>query len=248
MENKNNKVIRFVCASDTHGMTDNLKIPDGDVFIHAGDWSNVGEPEKVQKFNDFLASLPHPIKVVIAGNHEVSFDIENYDRLKDHFLTHMRNPCDPIKVRAMLTNCIYLEDSFTMVHGYKIYGSPWSPEFFNWGFNAKRGEEIMKIWDKIPDDTEILITHGPPYGIMDDDVMVGERIGCHDLLKVVKERVKPLVHVFGHVHEGHGVIEEDGTKFINAAICDEHYKPILEPIIFELPVKEEKETEKKSDK
>ncbi len=81
MEQQSGKTIKFVCVSDTHGLCDRLVVPDGDVLLHAGDFSNVGEPEIVEEFNEWLGRLPHPIKVVIAGNHDLSFDVENYPEL-----------------------------------------------------------------------------------------------------------------------------------------------------------------------
>jgi len=232
--------IRFVCLSDTHGRTKDFdfEVPEGDVLIHSGDFTNVGEPHQVAEFNEWLGKQPHPIKIVIAGNHEVSFDVQNYKELAPKF--HKKFPdLDPIKTRALLTNCTYLENSFTEVHGYKVYGSPWSPELCGWAFNAERGKEIADIWEKIPTDTDILITHGPPYGILDFDEMLDRKEGCEDLLKAVRDRVKPLYHVFGHIHEGHGVLKKHGTTFVNASTCDISYVPNQRPIVFELPVKGE---------
>jgi len=230
--------IRFVCLSDTHGHTNDFEfeIPDGDVLIHAGDFSDIGEPHQVVEFNEWLGKQPQPIKIVIAGNHDLSFDVANYKNLAPEFHKDLP-PIDPVKTKALLTNCIYLEDSSTEVYGYKVYGSPWSPELCGWGFNAKRGKEIADIWDKIPTDTDILITHGPPYGILDYDSIQNENGGCEDLLKAVKNRIKPLYHVFGHYHEGYGVLKKHKTTFVNASTCDLHYKPIQKPITFDLPVK-----------
>jgi len=234
------KKIRFVCLSDTHGLTKDFdfEVPPGDVLIHSGDFTNVGEPHQVAEFSEWLGKQPHPIKIVIAGNHEISFDVENYKLLAPWFHRKI-GPVDPVKTKELLKNCIYLENSSTEVHGYKVYGSPWSPELWGWAFNAKRGEEIAKIWEKIPTDTDILITHGPPHGIMDYDEISKENEGCEELLKAIKERIKPLVHVFGHIHEGYGVFKQDGTTFINAATCDMHYVPNQKPIVFDLPVKGE---------
>jgi len=109
---------------------------------------------------------------------------------------------------------IYLNDTGTTIEGLKIWGSPVQPEFFNWAFNRERGEDICKHWDLIPDDTDILITHGPAFGIL-DRVLEGEYVGCSDLLKKIKQ-IKPKIHAFGHIHEAYGQCEEDGTTFINA--------------------------------
>ena len=115
---------RFVCISDTHNRTDRLDypIPDGDVLIHAGDFTNYGTRDQVIHFNKFLSTLNHSYKVVIAGNHDISFDLENYDSLWSYF---SRNKDEAEEIRQLLTNCIYLEDEEVNVLGFRIFGSPW---------------------------------------------------------------------------------------------------------------------------
>ena len=115
---------RFVCISDTHNRTDKIghAIPDGDILIHAGDFTNFGSRDQVVHFNNFLSTLNHSHKVVIAGNHDISFDLEHYDSLWSHF---SRNKDDPVEIRQQLTNCIYLEDEEVTVLGFRIFGSPW---------------------------------------------------------------------------------------------------------------------------
>lgn len=118
---------RFVCLSDTHSKTSQLSVPPGDVLLHAGDFSNVGLPGDIEKFNAFLGSLPHPYKVVIAGNHDLTFDVNSYQDTFKRFGHPEKYDCH--KVKSMLTNCIYLEDEETSVLGFKIYGSPWYDDF-----------------------------------------------------------------------------------------------------------------------
>ena len=126
-----------------------------------------------------------------------------------------------------------MNDSGITIDGIKIWGSPIQPEFFNWAFNRKRGAEIDKHWQLIPDDTDILVTHGPPFGYLDETARM-ERVGCVDLLKRIDE-IKPKVHVFGHIHEGYGTaINDRDTLFINASVLDEHYRLVNEPICFEI--------------
>jgi hypothetical protein len=179
--------IRFVCISDTHNRTKDLndRIPSGDVLIHAGDFTSVGKVNEVRIFNDFLATLPHQHKVVIAGNHDLSFEPATFDSTYPR-LGHGR-PDDHRNAKELLTNCIYLEDSAVELFGIKIWGSPWTPWFFDWAFNAERGAECASKWDLIPDDTAVLITHGPPlgYGDLCED---GQRAGCADLLQTVQVR------------------------------------------------------------
>lgn len=104
------------------------------------------------------------------------------------------------------------------------------------GFNAPRGEACRAIWDRIPDDTDVLVTHGPPLGY-GDLCRSGVRAGCYDLLRAVKERVRPAFHVFGHIHEGYGATTDDTTVFVNAATCSLRYKPTNPPLVFDLPNK-----------
>ena len=115
---------RFVCISDTHNRTDRMDhpIPDGDVLIHAGDFTNCGTRDQVIHFNKFLSTLNHPYKVVIAGNHDISFDLQSYSSLWSYF---SRNKEEPEEIRKQLTDCIYLEDEEVNVLGFRIFGSPW---------------------------------------------------------------------------------------------------------------------------
>lgn len=99
-----------------------------------------------------------------------------------------------------LKHCIYLEDSGIEIFGIKIYGSPWVP-IHSMGFNVERGAALLDIWNKIPDDTDILVTHGPPLGF-GDLTAARNHVGCCELLSTIRERVKPKFNIFGHVHEG----------------------------------------------
>jgi len=205
-------VLKIIAISDTHGLHESLKIPDGDVLIHAGDLTRHGSLDDVLEFNDFLGSLPHPNKIVIAGNHDFCFE-------KD------RKACE-----ELLTSCIYLQDQEVIIDGIKFYGSPWQPWFYDWAFNLQRGPEIQAKWELIPKDTNVLITHGPPFGI-GDLTFQKDHAGCADLLDVV-ERIKPAVHIFGHIHEGYGVIKRKDTTFINASSFDQLHRLVNLPIAF----------------
>lgn len=236
------KEITFVCISDTHTKTYGLSLPPGDVLIHAGDFSFTGLHEEIEDFNKYLAGLKFEYKVVIAGNHDLTFDLENYEpNLRERFHSYAyknknKKSFTAKEVKEKLTECIYLEDSSCELFGYKIYGSPWTPTFYDWGFNLSRGKEILEKWKKIPTDTDILITHGPPYKIL-DKCADGFNAGCEDLLREIKERIKPKFHIFGHIHEGYGVFNEEGTTYINASICTLSYKPNNKPIVFKMPIK-----------
>jgi hypothetical protein len=132
----------------------------------------------------------------------------------------------------MVTKAHYLEDSGIEIAGVKFWGSPWQPEFYDWAFNLPRGQALADKWALIPDDIDVLITHGPPLGIL-DQVITGDHVGCADLLEAV-QLIKPKVHIFGHIHEGYGRIEQNGTVFINASVCTARYRPINPPIVVEV--------------
>lgn len=121
--------IRFVCLSDTHTKTNRIRVPDGDVLLHTGDFTNVGGPDDVHNFNLFLGSLPHQYKIVIAGNHDMSFDEKNLAQLRRDF--GLNPSFESSAVKAMLTNCVYLEETGIQIMGYNIWGSPWTPTFYN---------------------------------------------------------------------------------------------------------------------
>lgn len=230
---KQPNTIRFVCLSDTHNRTKYIAVPDGDVLLHSGDFTGAGSDKEVVSFNTFLGKLPHPYKVVIAGNHDLSFDLENYQSLCRNFGNLYG--INAAETKAKLTNCIYLEDSGVSVLGYYIYGSPWTPTFFDWAFNLDRGENIKKKWDMIPANTEILLTHGPPHNIL-DKCHDGFSAGCEDLLQKIQE-ISPLVHLFGHIHEGYGSHFDGVTNYINGSNCTLRYQPTNKPLVFDLPMR-----------
>lgn len=206
--------MKIVCISDTHNQHEAFKIPDGDMLIHAGDFSSSGRLKELTNFNTWLGTLPHKYKIIIAGNHDFLFERE------------------PNLAKSLITNAIYLEDSGIVLEGLKFWGSPVSPRFFNWAFNRSRGKEIKAHWDLIPSDTDVLITHGPPYNIL-DKVYSGEKVGCVDLYNKIKE-VMPKVCIFGHIHEGYGSIVENRVTYINASSVNVRYKPVNEPIVIDL--------------
>lgn len=217
-------MVKVVCISDTHTYHRSVDLPPGDILVHAGDFSYRGREEEVRPFGEWMRSLPYKYKICIAGNHDLSFE---------------RNPA---QARAWLrgdvedSSLIYLQDqtAYLDIDGRRIlvYGSPWQPEFGNWAFNLKRGVELKKKWDKIPTGINILITHGPPAGILDlcDH---GERVGCEELYEAVK-RVNPKLHVFGHIHEAYGVEVIADTTFVNASNCTLRYNPSNKPIVIEI--------------
>lgn len=206
------KAIKIVAISDTHSLHDDLIVPNGDILIHCGDATNVGSVQDVIQFNSWLGTLPHKYKIFVAGNHDFLFQTQ------------------PGLAKVMMTNCIYLQDEQIEIEGLKIYGSPWTPFFNDWAFGLERGKEIKRVWDNIPKNLDILITHGPPYGYLDSLPSTGH-IGCEELIKTIK-RVKPKYHLFGHIHNGYGKAIVNKINLINCAICDESYSPVNKPMEF----------------
>lgn len=218
--------MKIVAISDTHNRHGRLVIPECDLLIHAGDFTGQGMQSEVKAFAQWLDTLPAKDIIIVPGNHEEVFE-----------------RCYPQSKKWITDECpgaIVLVDETVVIDGVKIHGSPVTPWFMDWAWNRARDWKeaqfrnvglIQPHWDAIPEGTNILITHGPPYEILDELAYVdgtpkGQFIGCQQLLKRVKE-VKPDLHIFGHIHT-HGGREkhEDGTSFYNVAVCDEMYVPI----------------------
>lgn len=207
-----------VCVSDTH-LRHQFEVPAGDILIHAGDLTMSGSVEEVEEGLDWLASFPHRWKVLIAGNHDFLFE-----RAPDEARRLVR--------KYEGKGLRYLQDEEVVVEGIRIYGSPWQPWFMDWAFNLSRGPALKAKWDLIPGGVDILVTHGPPAGIM-DFVLRGDRVGCEELLPAVK-RTKPAFHIFGHIHGAHGVVKRGETLFVNACICGEDYSVSFEPVVLKV--------------
>ena len=188
--------MRIVAVADTHLFHGELVVPDGDVFVHAGDLCRGGELAELREAAAWLAELPHRHKIVIAGNHDWAF------------------ADDPAAARALMGGgVIYLEDEGATIEGVRFWGSPWQPAFHDWAFNLPRGEPLAAIWRGIPTALDVLITHGPPAGIGDRSP-VGGRGGCADLRARV-EVVAPRLHLFGHIHQDGGAWRRGATLFAN---------------------------------
>ncbi len=193
--------MRIVAVADTHQFHDELQVPAGDVFVHAGDMCRAGDLDELAAAARFILSLPHRHKIIIAGNHDWAF-------------VHT-----PETARALFgPDVIYLQDSEAKVEGVRFYGSPWQPEYNDWAFNLPRGAELAARWALIPQGIDVLVTHGPPAGIGDrysaDGYHQIGRQGCADLRARVA-KVQPRLHMFGHIHQDGGLWQEDGTTFAN---------------------------------
>ena len=211
--------MRITFISDTHTKHNQISndLPGGDIIIHAGDFMNSGYTwEEIYPFLKWYDDLDnYNTKIFIAGNHDRLFEDRNQE------------------ARGLLTGyktIDYLQDETIIVNNAKIYGSPWQPEFYNWAFNLPRnGEDLREKWFNIPNSTDILITHGPPFGHLDITPYGNLNVGC-ELLRVRLDSLKPKIHVFGHVHSGYGYKFHEGTHFINAAVLNERYRYENKPI------------------
>lgn len=203
---------RIVCISDTHGDHRDLDIPNGDILIHAGDISPVwGSINELPDFNDWLGNLPHKHKIFIAGNHDNEFESRRY-------------VCD-----QLITNGTYLENSSVIVEGLSIFGSPHTVPFAG-AFNTSDGAR-KNMWKRIPDNTDIVITHGPPATILDKNIY-GDSCGDGFLYARIRE-IMPKLHVFGHIHEDYGFFKSDfGTMFVNASISNGNR--LNDPIVIDI--------------
>ncbi|MGL5979382.1 MAG: metallophosphoesterase family protein [Phocaeicola sp.] len=208
--------MKIIFISDTHGKHHQIELPEGDMIIHSGDISGRGRVNEVEDFLGWFTSLDCKYKIFIAGNHVFYFENKSQNSIQE----------------LMPEGVYYLCDSSVEIGGFRIYGSPITPFFYNWAFNRHRGNDIKRYWDVIPDDKDILITHGPAYGILDRTVG-GDNVGCEELLSAIKSK-KPRYHLFGHIHEGYGVFEEDGTIFINGSSLDENDLTVHAPITIEM--------------
>lgn len=201
------------CISDLHGFYPSLQ--GGDLLIIAGDLTARDTYNEYGLFNEWLCDLDYQKKIIIAGNHDGYLQAKKAQ--KKYF-------CDGS----------YLEDSFEEYEGLKIWGSPWTPTFYNWYFMKNRGPPIKEKWDLIPEDIDILVTHGPPFGILDrvrnrrGDYT--DHVGCSDLLIKCGYLKNLKLHVFGHIHEGYGHKQINGCHLVNASHVNEVYDPINKPI------------------
>lgn len=218
--------MKITCISDLHGHLPQLG--SGDLLIVAGDLTARDRLHEYGTFFEWLARQQYTKKIIIAGNHDGYFTGN-----------------DPKEAAKQLCGMgadsfEYLCDSACEFEGLKVWGSPWTPTFYDWHFMKDRGAAIKEKWDLIPSDTDILITHGPPFGILDkvkfsSKANKGNFAGCEELRKAI-ERIQPRLHIFGHVHEGYGTTVLKCTPHdvlcVNASIMNENYDPVNKPISF----------------
>ncbi|QSP94006.1 metallophosphatase domain-containing protein [Marinobacter salinisoli] len=210
--------MRLVCISDTHSLHDQLPdLPAGDVLVHAGDCTGTGKLRRGFEFVEWFAAQPHEHKILIAGNHDFCFE-DHPEWMQEH--------CENQGV-------IYLEDSSVVIDGVKFHGSPWTPVFRDMAFNAKPKlmQEKMKL---VPDDTQVLITHGPPRRLFDYVPADDLHVGCLSIAARLPFLKQLRAHIFGHIHEGYGKQEKDGVISANVSTCTSRYEPTNPAVVIDL--------------
>jgi Icc-related predicted phosphoesterase len=202
--------MRLVCISDTHGHDlEKLKLPEGDILLHAGDVSDRGTIAEIAMFNSHCAKVKH------LYTHGIYTCMGNHD-----FLAEKAH----IMCQELLSNCKMMINKSITIDGLNFYFSPYTPWFFNWAFNFKEQdlEQARNHWARIPDDTNVLITHGPPRTLLDITPR-GQHVGCGPLLHRTLDLQNLLLHVFGHIHCGYSHEQHRNKHYINASSCNEQY-------------------------
>lgn len=208
--------MKIVLISDTHNLHQNLKLPKGDILIHSGDFTKTGTKAEITDFLDWFSQQEHPHKVLIAGNHDFYMEkIQEKDIQK-----------------LIPTNIHYLNNQLLELQGLRIWGSPVTPMYKKrWAFNKVRGIDIQKIWDLIPPKLDILIIHGPAYGIL-DTILDGRQVGCQNLRDSIFQK-KPKLVCFGHIHEARGLETHQNIQFVNASSVDRYQTKVHPAFVFE---------------
>jgi Icc-related predicted phosphoesterase len=214
--------MKIIALSDTHNQHNHIRVPDGDILVHCGDFTNQGTLDEITSFADWFAQLPHKWKILVFGNHEVSTDIGFYDSNWKDLHSHKMKIIPPTfwTQRGITVLC----NETIKIQGYNIWGHPALPFQYNlhaWGYRSP--EDSSSMWSRVPADTDIILTHSPPYGIL-DETLNGVNIGNEDMLVNVVDRIKPRMCIFGHVHNP-GTCTEWGILFNNVAMCND--KPEL---------------------
>lgn len=218
--------LTIVAFSDTHGLHAEMDhaIPEGDVLIHAGDFCRGGMMDEVRQFAAWLGKLPHRHKLVTPGNH---------DRPVEEDEPGCRALFDEQGIQLLIGET-------TVIEGFQFYGAPFTPTFGNWHFMRARGAEIRAVWEAIPEDADVVITHGPAYGHGDRTIPwradPPRHAGCFELLARLRV-IQPNLHIFGHIHEDYGATISDelpSTRFLNVSTCTASYHPENAPMRIQL--------------
>lgn len=205
--------LRLVLLSDTHELQAEADVPPGEILIHAGDFTMFSRSARaIKDFDRWLGELPHRSKIICPGNHEI-------------FLQS-----DPSN-RSLISNATVLINKGIEVAGLRVWASPVTRS--GPAFCVRSDEDRRRLYASIPGDTDVLITHGPPYGILDCSPSSDQHQGDPVLLEAV-QRVRPQLHVFGHIHGGYGIVEGEHTTFANAAMLGLHGDLDKQPLVMRI--------------
>ena len=210
--------MKIITISDTHGQEKYLDLPAGDMIIFSGDCQT--NNASVNNFLNWMSSLDYKYKIIIAGNHDAVFETLGYE--KSYQLCKEKG-------------IVYLQDTSIVINGIKIHGSPWTPNFYNWSF-MEDDEDLMKYWKLIPLDTDILITHGPQYGVCDKVLYPFGRdpnVGSKTLSIAIQKLSKLSYHIFGHIHEEYGIFDGEYIS-LNSSSISFNSRNLNKPHVFEL--------------
>jgi Icc-related predicted phosphoesterase len=215
--------MKLVVISDTHTQHPKLKLPEGDILIHCGDFTIQGTKYETTQFVQWFGQQPHPNKILVSGNHDFFCEEEP----------------EFIEALCAVHGINYLQNSSTRIRGIKFYGSPHTPWFYDWAWNFPRNDDgttASKCWANIPDDTDVLITHGPAHLIGDrvKKPRPGEdpNVGCPELRKRI-ESLNLRLHCWGHIHEQYGTYQYSNKQTIGvcASVLDSKYRLANNPVV-----------------
>jgi Icc-related predicted phosphoesterase len=210
--------MKIVAFSDIHGQQNNklarwFNNNPGDLLIFAGDLQ-LNNLDDGTKFIEWIHQLPYTNKILVFGNHDGNYI---------HALAYI--------IQNSFNNITFLNNNNTIINGIKIFGSPHSVEYGSWWFMMK-DNELADLWNKIPDDTDILITHGPPFGIL-DYTCDGFTTGSKTLGEKISKLKQLKYHIFGHIHESYGIKRINNITFMNVSLLNEKYQFANNPIIID---------------
>jgi predicted phosphohydrolase len=211
-------MMKIVGFADTHGGHGSLHIPDGDMLVFAGDYTGMHSAAEFDNFIRWMASLPHPFKIFMPGNHDwfIQWNLK------------------PIRIKLQQLGICCPSSRLQVVGGLKVYGMPLVPQYGEWAFMVPDGSLRMRqACRSIPEGLDILVTHGPAHGIL-GMTKRGVDAGSHTLREAI-DRAKPRLHFFGHIHEAHGMVVHDGVIHANVSVNNHLYYITNQPIVIELP-------------